>query len=64
MCGFCKGSEKIEREFDLLESSRTKTSLSIDEDEKYYKLRVVIGSIGYTLPIIANYCMFCGGKLN
>ncbi|QOY37692.1 hypothetical protein AWH56_008965 [Anaerobacillus isosaccharinicus] len=63
MCDFCEGKEVISREPDLREGKHTGVSLRIDEESKLYKLRMELGSTGYTLPIKANFCMFCGDKI-
>lgn len=63
MCGFCDGKEVIERVYKFTEKQETLVSLRIDEESQMYMLRNQVGSVGYTLPIQANYCMFCGSKL-
>jgi len=63
MCDFCVGKEKIERTPNILENKHVGISLRIDEETKIFKARLEFGSIGYTLPIKANFCMFCGDKI-
>ena len=63
MCDFCKGKETISREPELREGKHTAISLRIDEESKLLKVRLELGSTGYTLPININFCMFCGDKI-
>lgn len=63
MCTFCEEGEVIQREPSIFSHIGTKFSLRIDEESRFLKLRVEIGSAGYTLPIAAHYCMFCGKPL-
>lgn len=64
MCSFCENEEEISKELDINEKMETCLSLSIDEESKLLKVRLGLGGLGYTLPIKANYCMFCGNKIN
>ena len=66
MCGFCEGNETVERNYKMTENQESTASLRIDADSnvKVYLLRNQQGSAGYTLPIMANFCMFCGNKIN
>jgi hypothetical protein len=66
MCNFCEGKETVERNYKIQENKELTAYLRIDEDRnnKFYLLRNEQGEVGYTLPIIANFCMFCGKKLN
>jgi hypothetical protein len=63
MCDFCESKESIIREPELLDGKHTAVSLQIDDESKFFKVRLEVGSIGYTLPIQINFCMFCGGKI-
>lgn len=63
MCEFCESTEVIEREIELNKNSDLKLSLRHDSENKLLKMRAQIGSLGYTVPIKANYCMFCGEKI-
>lgn len=63
MCDFCEGKEIISKQPELQEGKHTELSLRIDEESKFLKVRLELGSIGYTLPIKVSFCMFCGDKL-
>jgi hypothetical protein len=63
MCDFCESKESIIREPELLEGKHTAVSLQIDDESKFFEVRLEVGSIGYTLPIQINFCMFCGDKI-
>lgn len=63
MCSFCERKEIIKKSPDLLNKAGTSISLRIHEEDTAYMLRMEIGSLGYTLPIFAKFCMFCGEKI-
>jgi hypothetical protein len=62
MCDFCESKETILRKPEIQENKHTAISLQIDDETKLLKVRLELGSVGYTLPIEINYCMFCGNK--
>jgi hypothetical protein len=64
LCSFCESKEEISKEPKIYERRHTAVSLRVDEESKLLKLRLELGSIGYTIPIKVNYCMFCGEKIN
>lgn len=64
MCDFCEKEEEISKSPEILEGKHTAVSIKVDEETKLFKLRMEIGSFGYTLPIKINYCMFCGKEIN
>lgn len=64
MCSICDGSETISRTVDLSKDKELQTSLRYDsEHNQLLKVRVQLGSFGYTLPIQANFCFICGRDL-
>jgi hypothetical protein len=63
MCDFCESKETILRKPKIHETKHTAISLQIDDETKFLKVRLELGSVGYTLPIKINYCMFCGNKI-
>lgn len=62
MCDFCESKETISKQPDLREGKHTGLSLRIDEESQLLKVRLELGSIGYTLPVKVSFCMFCGDK--
>jgi hypothetical protein len=64
MCVICEDKEIISRTIELSEDKEMTTSVRFDgEQEDILKVRVQLGSLGYTLPIKANYCFICGRNL-
>ncbi|PLS18963.1 hypothetical protein CVD28_00755 [Bacillus sp. M6-12] len=64
MCAICENKDIISRTIELSENREMTTSVRFDgEQEDILKVRVQLGSLGYTLPIKANYCFICGKDL-
>lgn len=60
MCEFCEATEQVKSTFELNSHSELTLSLRHDSENNLLKLRAQIGSIGYTLPVAAKFCLFCG----
>lgn len=63
MCSFCEGNEIIQRTIEFTSQLDVEASLRHDQEDGRLMLRVALGSMGYTLPIHAKFCMFCGAEI-